>query len=224
MPLFISLVAAPAVQNASEKGLFGKPYVRLGRLYAAIGMWVYQQGGALGYRLTGHPEILGKLLEAPPNQAAEYVQSLRQTAHSTLEQVEGREKTFHYLYTDRELRATGIDMTSWPPSKVLEKKCNAEMASDVMMHSFHEGAGLGFHFRDAFKEYWDNTYRLRPDSEWQEVRSHGLQLSETQQERPLGAAVAELAETAVVWANAEAPGLLSDSEISVLNRLSASAG
>lgn len=223
MASFMSLIAAPAVQQASEKGLFGKPYVRLGRLFMTIGMWVYQQGGALGCGLAGHPEILGKLLGATSGQA-EYVQSLREIADSTLEQLEGREKTFHYLYLDRELRAIGIDIASWPPSKALEKKCNAEMASIVMTASFHEGAGLGFHFRDAFKEYWDNTYRDRPDSEWQEARSHGLQLSETQQERPLGAAVAELAETAVEWADEEAPGLLSASEISVLKGLSTTSG
>ena len=48
-PSLLSLIAAPAVQQVSEKGLFGKPYVRLGRLFVAVGSWVYQQGRALGY-------------------------------------------------------------------------------------------------------------------------------------------------------------------------------
>ena len=224
MASFLSVIAALAVRHASEQGLFGKPFVRLGKLFIVVGYWVYQQGGALGYGLKGHPALLGKLLpRVDTEQAAKYVASLREVVTAHLAESEGQEKTFFHLYVVRELRGLGIDITAWPPSKVLDKKASPEMASDTMVISFIEGAALGYHFPELFKEYWDNTYRMRPDSEWQELRAKGLILSEVQQARPLGMAIAEIAEMAYLWAAEDAPQLLDSHEVQLLKRLAASA-
>lgn len=147
MVSLLSVIAAPAVRQVGEKGLFGKPFVRLGRLFIAIGCWVYQQGGVLGYGLKGRPALLGKFL---PRVAPEYLASLREVVTAHLAESEGQEKTFFHLYVVRELRGLGIDITAWPPSEVLDKKVSPEMASDVMVISFIEGAALGYHFPDLF--------------------------------------------------------------------------
>ena len=222
MPTLLEVVAAPAVLQVIEKPLFGKPYVRVGRLFVAIGAFLYQQGGALAYGLTERDTLLGKLLSADFHRAADYVETLRKQAGSHLAEVEGQEKTFLQLYLARELRVMDIDIAAYPPSKDLEKKVPSEFASTVMAVAFVEGAGLGYHFPEQFKEYWENTYRGVSDRQWQEMRANGLTLPERQGSRSLEDAVADMAANASDWVNAEAPGLLTDSEMSVLKRLSAS--
>jgi tetratricopeptide (TPR) repeat protein len=95
--------------------------------------------------------------------------------------------------------------------------------SEVMRFSFHTGAALGYHFPDTFREYWENTYRIRPDSEWQEMRSHGLALSDTQQARPLDADVAELADAARAWASSVTTAPLDALDIINLEHVATSA-
>lgn len=141
---------------------------------------------------------------------------MRETAEADLQQVAGQEKTFLQLYVVRELRKLGIDLFALPTSKALYTRCSTKTSSLMMRISFISGAGLGYHLPDTFKEYWDESYRLRPNSEWQEARAHGLQLPETQQKRPLGTAVVEMAEAALAWADEEAPGLLSVDDIRIL--------
>ena len=222
---FVTLVAAPAWRQVTEKTLFGKLYVRVGRLFMAVGYWVYQQGGALGYGLRGHPTLLGKVLGADPEKAAEYVAGLGDVVreHPPEAEAKGGEKTFFHLYVVPQLRGLGIDILAWPPSKDLDKKVGPETVELVTRVSFSQGAAFGYHLPELFRECWEITYRMRPDSEWQEARRFGLALSETQQDRPLEGAVAELAAAAVEWAAEEAPGLLDDSELGVLNSLAANA-
>ena len=102
-----------------------------------------------------------------------------------------------------------IDIAAYPPSKDLEKKAPSEFASTVMAVAFVEGAGLGYHFPEQFKEYWENTYQVIPDSRWQEMRAFGVTLPEKQESRrSVEEAVADMAANASDWVNAEAPGLL----------------
>lgn len=224
MASFLSAIAAPAVRQVSEQRLLGKPFVRLGKLFIVVGYWVYQQGGVLGYGLKGHPALLGKLLpRVDPEQAAKYVASLHEVVTAHLAESEGQEKTFFHLYIIREFRGLGVDITAWPPSKVLYKKVSPEMTSDTMVMSFIEGAALGYHFPELFKEYWDNTYRKRPDSEWQGLRARGIILSEVQQTLSLSAAISNIAEMAHLWAAEEAPQLLDSHEVQLLKRLAISA-
>ena len=230
MPKFLSVVAAPAWKQVTKQPLFGRPYIRVGKLFAVVGAWIYQQGGALGYGLRGNPALLIKLLGVDPEKATEYVAGLGDEVRVHLAEAEavGLEKTFFHLYVVRELRRLGIDILAEPTSKELGKKAAPKLVEYVTFVSLVQGAAFGYHLPESFRECWKNTYRRRPDSEWQEMRRLGLTISETQQPRSLEAAVAELAASAVEWAAKEAPGLLDDSEddseLDVLNSLAASAG
>ena len=220
MITFVNLIAASAYIQVSERRLFGKPFVKLGKLFSVVGSWVYQQGGVLGYGLQEHPVTLGKLLGATSGHEAEFVQSLGWTALSHLQEVENYQHTFHHLYLVREMRGLGIDLIASPTDKVLETKCKSDFASQVIRRSFHDGAALGYHFPGAFKVYWDHSYRIVPTSEWQEARSQVPGDQKTQQEQPLNVSVALMAETALDWTGVEAPNMLSDNELSVLKELS----
>lgn len=122
MPTLLQVVAAPVVDQVMEKSRFRKPYVRIGGLFIAIGAFLYQQGAALGYGLAEHGTLLGKLLGAVPDRAAEYVETLRKHAASHLAEVEGYEKDFVQLYVARELRSIDIDIAADPPSRELGRK------------------------------------------------------------------------------------------------------
>jgi len=222
---FLHYVSSPAVQQVSEKGLFGKTFVRLGKLYFTIGYWVFHQGAVLGYSLKDHPTLLGKFLpRIDPEFAVEYIYNLRTVITGHLTKSEGHKRDFAQLYTIREFRELGIDIMAqpWPPSKTLNTKMNEEAASNIMVRSFHEGVAFGYHFPEIFKECWENTYRIVPDDEWQEARAYGLQISGTQEKRPLSTAIAEIAELALCWMTEDAPHLFSHHEIQLLRNLATS--
>lgn len=222
---FLTVIARPAVQNITEKPLFGKPYVRIGRLFFALGSWVFQQGGLLGYALRDKPILLGKLA-APPDitninetEIVEYFKGLFDVVASQLAEAENEDKTFFYLYTVRELRKIGIDLIQWPADKNLEKKADVEFVGYVMRISFLEGIALGFNFPEQFSIYWDNTYRMRADSEWEEMRNRGIVLSEMQEKQTLKIAIVDVAENAILWSKNQAPNILDVNDIEILEAL-----
>jgi hypothetical protein len=220
---FIAIVAAPSIQLVLEKGLFGKPYIRLGKLVATVGCFVFQEGGVLGYALAGHPTLLGKLItdvstDIPLEQFTKELTRTRGLVEKYLAEAEGQEKTFLDLYTIREFRGMGIDILARHPSKKLDEKVNMKMASDVIALAFAKGTAFGYHFPAKFKEYWEQQYRMQPDSEWQNARAHGLALPEVQQTRTLKEAIATIAEMALGW-DAEESHRLDKHEIQFLKSL-----
>ena len=140
-------------------------------------------------------------------------------AAAQLEEVKNEEKSFLYLYSVRELRNIGIELIRWPPDKNLDKKANAEFAGDVMRISFLEGIALGFNFPEQFSIYWDNTYRMRQDSEWEEMRKRGIVLSEMQEKRTLKKAIVDMAENAITWGTHEVPNILNSHDVEILKSL-----
>jgi len=202
-----------------EKGLFGRRYIRLGPVFLTLGGWCFQQGGALGYGLKGHAGILGKLLGAEAGREEETIRSFRDLAESHLKEAEYRDKNFFELYARSQLQGLGIDVTQLPLDKAINEQWSISQASDVMKIAIVSGAALGYHFPDTFKEYGEETYRLRPDNEWQKLRTMGVALADYQSERPLNDEVTLLAEFAVQWAEQVSQNVMENSEISVLKRL-----
>ena len=129
MPTLSQVIAAPVMQQVSEKPLFGKPFVRVLVLFDAIGAFIYQQGSALAFGLTGHAILLGKLLGVQPELTSSYVESLRKHEVARLSEVNGQEKNFFQLYIARELRAMDIDIAASPSSKGLEQKAPREFST-----------------------------------------------------------------------------------------------
>jgi hypothetical protein len=225
MTSFLTIIAAPSIRQVSEISVLGKPYVRIGRLFNVIGYWVYQEGGVLGYLLRDSPALLGKL-SAPPEiittnetEIVEYFKGLSDKVASDLEELKDNDKTFFYLYTVRELRNIGIELLRWPPDNNLDKKADTEFAGDVMRISFIKGIALGFNFPEQFTIYWNNTYKVRPDNEWEEMRKRGVVLSEMQQKRTLNDAIVEIAENAISWSTNELPHILNEHDLETLHSI-----
>jgi len=223
MSSFLTFIASPAVQQVAKKPIFGKPYTTLGSLYGVIGFWVYQLGGVLGYCLRDTPNLLVKLTERAEVLLAintkALIKGIKESAsivESGLKELEGEEKTFFHLYTLRQLRSIGIDFTRLPPDKRLNDKVDAESAGGVMRTAFALGIGFGFNFPEEFAVYWDNTYRIRPDSEWQKWYERGIVRSKTQRKQTLKEAIAELAEGAMTWDRGQSPRMLDTNDIRVL--------
>jgi hypothetical protein len=201
---FIEIVAAPTIRLVTEKGLFGKPYIRLGKLVATVGNSVFQWGGVLGYALAGHPALLGKFCtdvsrNVPLEQFTKELTRTRGLVEKYLAEAEGQEKTFFELYTQREFRELGIDILARGPSNKLDKKIDMVVAWNVISLAFAKGTAFGYHLPAKFKEYWEQEYRMQPHSEWQDARAHGLVLPEVQKTIPLEEAIATMVEMALGW-------------------------
>lgn len=224
MTSFLTFMAAPAIRQATEKSIFGKPYVRIGRLFTIVGTWVYQQGGLLGYVLRDHPQLLVKLIAPPepsfvPEQAMEELYDMRKVVAKELENVGNENKTFFSLYTLRELRQCGIDLIKVPPDKALDKKVDFEFAGNVMRIAFIKGVAFGFHFPEQFSACWDASYRTVADNEWSDWRKYGLNLPETQRTFTLSQATHDLCEGAIEWSTSQSPEVLSTSDIQLLQTI-----
>ena len=225
MSSFLSFLAAPAVKQASKRPIFGKPYTSIGSLFIVIGWWVYQQGGVLGHCLRDTPNLLAKLAVPSGTTAIKKEEIIREIKESSsiveseLEEMKGEEETFFHLYTVRELHRIGIDFPQWPPDKRLYEKASADSAGDVMRISFVRGIDLGFNFPDEFAVYWDNTYKIWPDSKWKAWCGRGIAHSKIQHKQTLKEAIVELAEGAITWNKSQSPKMLDANDTNVLRRI-----
>jgi hypothetical protein len=223
MTSFLTFLAIPAIKQATEKSTFEKPFVRMGRLYGVVGVWVYQQGGLLGYILREHPHLLVKLIAPPdpsfvPEQALIELYDTRKIISKELENLEKDENTFFSLYTVRELRQTGIELIKFPADKGLDKKVDFESASQIMRLAFIKGVAFGFHCPELFVSCWDATYKVVPDKEWEEYWKRGI-VPEMQRTIPFDQAVCDLCEGAIAWSIAESSEVLDTSDIRLLHSI-----
>jgi len=225
MSSFLTFLATPAIKQVSKKPIFGEPYTSIGSLFIVIGWWVYQAGGVLGFCLRDTPDLLAKLA-APPGietiNTEEIIKGIKESSsivESRLKEAEDEEKTFFHLYTLRQLRSIGIDSARWPPDKRLNDKADTECAGGVMRISFVEGIDFGYNFPEQFAIYWDNTYRIRPDSEWQEWRERSIVHSKIQYKQTLKEAIVQIVEGAITWGTSQSPNMLDPNDIRVLQEI-----
>ena len=215
----IALLGSPAFERATEKRLFGKPYIRLGRLVFMVGLWVFQRGALLGYGLRSEPIILGKLLGSPLGQELSFVLTLREDAEGRLRETPADEFNFFQMYAVRVLRYMGIEYPTWPPNKALDRKCDSTQAYTLASGAFLGGAAVGHHFPDEFKACWENSNGIRPAEEWQAARAAGLDLPETQEENPLEEYLSLVMQITAAWASEYAAQRFSSDELAVLARM-----
>lgn len=226
MSSFLTFMAVPAIRQATEKSIFGKPYVRIGRLFTIVGYWVYQQGGLLGYVLQEHPQLLVKLITPQdpsivPEQAMKELYGTKEVMAKELEGTENEERTFSNLYTVRELRKAGIELIKVPPDKALYKKVDFESASQVMRLAFIKGVAFGFHFPEQFAACWDASYKPVADNKWAEARNLGIVSTESQRTLTLSQAACDLCEGVIEWSKAKSLEVLNTSDIQLLQTIHA---
>lgn len=223
LPSVAEIFAAVAVPKVTEGGgLFGKKYVRLGPLLSTVGGWMFQAGATLGYGLREYPVSLGKLLGIPADRASEYVQdTLRKLATDQLAQASGENRTLADLFLFPTLAEAGHEPT--PGAKWINMKVH-DMGKvwEFAQTAFQKGAAIGFHFPKDLRIYWANTFRPRPQKEWDEAYRRGIVTTQQQDililENEAGNALAG----AMDWARASAPNRLTSDELSTLQKLAGS--
>jgi hypothetical protein len=225
MSSFLTYLATPSIKLATEKPTFGKPYVRIGKLFNIVGYWVYQQGGLLGYTLKEQPKLLVKLIEPQaPSIVPEQVMmkeliGIKEVIAKELESVKGEDNTFFNLYTVRELHQAGIELIKFPPDKNLDKKVDFESAGQIMRLAFIKGVAFGFHFPEQFIACWNNSYKAVDEKEWSDARNHGLNLPEKQPTLTFDQATHDLCDGILTWSNTEPVRVINDSDIQILQAI-----
>lgn len=223
LPSIAEMFAAVAVPKVTEGGqLFGKKYVRMGPLFLAVGGWMFQSGGTLGYGLKDHSLILGKLLGIPAERANDYVQNvLQRTAIDQLAQVTGNNKTLTDLFLYPALAESGYELT--PDAEWINIRVNNEESIySFTQIAFQKGVAVSFHFPKDFRIYWTNTFKQRPQKEWDEMYRSGIVTTARQDILILEDEVNSALTGAVDWVREIAPTQLTSNELSILEKLASS--
>lgn len=223
LPSVADWFAAIAVPKVTEGGgLFGKRYIRLGPLLTAYGGWMFQAGGTLGYGLRDHPVILGKLLGVPADRANDYVgDTLQGLATSQLAQTSRDDQTLADLFLFPELAQSGYELTpgaEWINIKVHD----TERIWKFAQIAFQKGVAIGFHFANDFRIHWANTFRQRPQEEWDEAYRRGIVTTQQQEILILEDEARNALAGALGWVVGSAPTQLTSDELSTLEKLARS--
>jgi hypothetical protein len=223
LPSVAGIFAGVVLPKITEGGgFFGKKYVRLGSLFLTAGGWMFQAGGTLGYALRDHPVILGKLLGVPADRANDYVQrTLHGIAIGQLAQTSGKDKTladlflFPTLAQSRYELAPAAKFAEWVKIKVHDMK----KVWEFVQTAFQKGAAISYHFPEDFRTYWANTFKPRPQEEWDEAYRRGV-VNTPQQEVLILEDEADNALADVMnWVRVRAPTQLTSDELSILEKL-----
>lgn len=226
LPSVAQMFAAVAMPKVTEGGgLFGKKYIRLGPLLCTVGPWMFQAGGTLGYGLKDHPVILGKLLGIPTGRANEYVRdTLQELATNQLAQASGKDKTLADLFLFPTLAQSGYELT---PSAKFAKWINIKVHDmekiwEFVQTAFQKGVAISFHFPKDFRIYWTNTFKPRPQKEWDEAYRLGIVITQQQDILILEDEVSNALAGAIDWVRASVPTQLTSDELSILEKLASS--
>jgi hypothetical protein len=154
----IGIIASPAVKRVGETDSKGKQFLRPRPLYGAVGWWLYQQGGILGFSLKGERQLVEKIMSMATDNPIDNVDVYRGAVTADLESVKNKEKQITWLYTYLEMKKIGVDITN-PEDSCTPKSIDPQQSAAVLKEAFYKGVTIGFHFPDLFREYWYNTYR-----------------------------------------------------------------
>lgn len=226
LPSVAQMFAAVAMSKVTEGGgLFGKKYIRLGPLLCTVGSWMFQAGGTLGYGLRDHPVILGKLLGIPADRENEYVRdTLQELATNQLAQASGKDRTLADLFFFPTLAQSGYELT--PAAKFAKwtniKVHDMERIWGFVQTAFQKGAAISFHFPKDFRIYWTNTFKPRPQKEWEEAYRLGIVTTQQQDILILEDEARSALAGVTDWVRTTAPTQLTSDELSILEKLASS--
>jgi len=212
-----SETAIPKVTE--DGGLFGKKYIRLGPLIITVGGWMFQCGGTLGYGFRDYPVILTKLLGVPSDNANKFIQDyLQKLADDLLRQVTGQDKTLTDLFLYPTLAQSGHELT--PGAKWMDTKVNdQEWTWKFIQITCQQGVAVSFHFPEIFQTCWINTFKQKPQEEWDEAYRLGVVSTPQQDSLILEDEVKNTLSGAVDWVREIVPTHFISSELSTLETL-----
>ena len=217
--MFAAVVLPKVIEGG---GLFEKKYIRLGPLYLSVMGWMFQCGGILGYGLRGHSVILAKLIGIPADRANDYVQNeLGKLAADQLAKVSGKNKTLTDLFLHPVLAEEGYELT--PGAKWINTRIYNE--EDIFLYAqiaLQQGMAVSFHFPKDFRIYWVNSFKPKPQKEWDEAYRRGIVATPQQKTLILEDEVQNTLADAIDWVRESAPAQLTSNELSILEKLASS--
>jgi hypothetical protein len=218
MASLIGIIASPVIKKVGGTDSKGKQFLRLGPLYSAVGWWLYQQGGILGYSLKSERQLVEKIMSVATHNSIDDVDVYRDRVTADLESVKNEEKHVTWLYTYLEMKKIGVDITD-PKDKCFLEKVDLVQGMEVMKEAFYKGVTVGFHFPDLFKEYWENTYQKLVENEPNKGSKRSSSASKTQLELVFGKAVVNVINIIFNWNQLEGYEVLNRDDEAILETI-----
>jgi len=143
---------------------------------------------------------------------------LQKLASKQLAQAPGKDKTLSQLYLFPTLTEAGYELT--PGAKWIDVKIKEdEMIFNLSNLAFQKGAAVGFHFPKEFQVFWANTFKPRPQKEWDEAYRLGVVTTPQQDILILEDEVCNVLADSADWIEESVPTQLTPEEISTLRKL-----
>jgi hypothetical protein len=218
MASLVGIIASPVVKRVGETDSKGKQFLRPRPLYGAVGWWLYQQGGILGYSLRGERQLVERIMGLATHNSIDDVDVYRDRVIADLESVKNREKHVTWLYTYLEMKKIGVDITD-PKDKGILETVGLIQSTEVMKEAFYKGVTMGFHFPDLFREYWGNTYLRLVESQLKEDSRRGPSPSKKQVELVFSAAIVSVINIIFNWNQLEGYEVLHREDEAILESI-----
>jgi hypothetical protein len=197
------------VPRLAEKGLFGRVYIRFGRLLIA-GLWLYQTGAVLGRARRDRLETLAKMFSDPgrEREASNWLQDL---AAKRIDKYGREPESFFDFFMTTGYEKAGV---SWPPAsldaikRVDNEKIPLEQTDGTLKMFVLEGIGFGAKFPELTERMWKQTYETFDLEAWDTARRYGLDVPEEPTPLPLEQREQEVLAEVAVYATEHFPELV----------------
>jgi len=218
----------PLWQQFGERGLFGKPYIRMGPMFSSVGWIMFQKGGLLGYGLRGHSDLLCKFLfsqDSEYDNETKLQNGLKPVGDDLLSKTDGEPNNLFELFLLPELRDSGIDLknpdfVTGKKKKWIDEKIDPTNGETLTYLFFQRGASIGFFHSSLFCRCWHETYRKRDKSEWTEAYERKIVSKPVQQELDFSQEVSNILSESFKWCKGNPNSNLNIKELTELKRLS----
>ena len=198
-----------------EKGIFGKPFIRLGTVCTLSG-WLYETGAILGRFWKDKIHLVFSMFEVE-DKREEFTEYWCDQARNRLEKYGEQPRTFtiFVLQTDLDI-LVGKKLEDLEPKdfvKIGEKKLSPNEANrwlSLIETSMIEGIMFGSLYPDLTHTMLVNKYEKIDVDSWKEARKYGVTLSEKPPQITVEDKEKEAVEMARDYVMEYHPGLIAD--------------
>ena len=163
--------------NLLEKGLFGRQFVRLGRVFMLSG-WLYEKGAILGRFWKDKIPVVYSMYEVDEKRG-DFTQYWQNQVKNRLEKYGEQPRTFPIFVAKRDLDIfMGMKLEDF--IKIGEKKLSRDETNEwlrLIESSMIEGIMFGSLYPDLTHTMLMNEYEKFDMDSWREARKYGLTLS-----------------------------------------------
>jgi hypothetical protein len=162
----------------AEKGVFGKPFIRLGRILT-LSCWLYEAGEILGRFWKEKIQVVVSMYEVE-DKREEFTQYWRNQAKNRLENYGGQPQTFPIFVLQTDLHVLMVKRLE-DLLKIGDKKLSGDEGNKWLRLAetpMIEGIMFGSLYPDLTYTVLSNEYEKIDMDSWKEARKYGATLSE----------------------------------------------